>query len=90
MAASTQGLAVREQSTLDTVRDALGTLVARYRADEVLTSVKHIPAREAQFRPMPGWVRPELASPDAVAAQVARCPTGALKFERPPRQGGAR
>jgi uncharacterized Fe-S cluster protein YjdI len=36
------------------------------------------------------WVRPELASPDAVAAQVARCPTGALKFERPPRQGGAR
>ena len=33
------------------------------------------------------WVRPELASPDA---QVARCPTGALKCERPPSQGGAR
>ena len=84
MAASTQGLAVRERSTLDTVRDALGTLVARYRADEVLTSVKHIPAREAQFRPMPGWVRPELAaayrakgieqlySHQAAAAELAR------------------
>ncbi|HXQ27003.1 MAG TPA: DEAD/DEAH box helicase [Candidatus Acidoferrales bacterium] len=84
MAASTQGLAVRASSTLDTVRDALGTLVARYRADEVLTSVKHIPAREAQFRPMPGWVRPELAaayrakgidqlySHQAAAAELAR------------------
>jgi len=84
MAASTQGLAVRARSTLDTVRDALGTLVARYRADEVLTSVKHIPAREAQFRPMPGWVRPELTaayrakgidqlySHQAAAAELAR------------------
>jgi len=24
------------------------------------------------------WVRPELASPDAVAAQISRCPSGAL------------
>jgi uncharacterized Fe-S cluster protein YjdI len=29
------------------------------------------------------WVRPELASPDAVAAQVAHCPSGALQFHRP-------
>jgi uncharacterized Fe-S cluster protein YjdI len=26
------------------------------------------------------WVRPELASPEDVAAQVARCPSGALQF----------
>jgi uncharacterized Fe-S cluster protein YjdI len=29
------------------------------------------------------WIRPELASPDAVAAQVASCPSGALRFRRP-------
>ena len=29
------------------------------------------------------WIRPELASADEVAAQVARCPSGALQFRRP-------
>jgi DEAD/DEAH box helicase domain-containing protein len=62
MAAFTQGLAVKPKSTLDIVQDALGALAARYRADEILTAVKHIPARDAQFRPMPAWVRPELAA----------------------------
>ena len=35
------------------------------------------------------WVRPEAAPSDAVAAQVARCPSGALKSYRPcePRPG---
>ena len=28
------------------------------------------------------WVRPELAAPDAVEAQVARCPSGALQCRR--------
>jgi DEAD/DEAH box helicase domain-containing protein len=56
------GLAVRASSTLETVQEALGALVARYRAEEVLTAVRHIPAREAQFRAMPAWVRPELAA----------------------------
>src|SRR5579862_8123218 len=59
--ASPQQLAVRPQPTLDTIHDALEALASRYRADEVLTAVKLIPAREAIFRPMPGWVRPELA-----------------------------
>jgi DEAD/DEAH box helicase domain-containing protein len=69
MAASQQGLggfagglAVRPRTTLATVQEALGALVARYRADEVLTAVRHIPAREAQFRAMPAWVRAELAA----------------------------
>src|SRR5580692_554146 len=56
------GLAVRPRTTLETVQEALGALVARYRTDEVLTAVRHIPAREAQFRAMPAWVRAELAA----------------------------
>jgi DEAD/DEAH box helicase domain-containing protein len=84
MAASTHGLARRPQSTLDTVQEALGALAARYRGDEVLTSIKHLPAREAEFRPVPEWVCPELAaayrakgigqlySHQAAAAELAR------------------
>lgn len=60
--ASSAGLAVRAKTTLDTFEEALSALAGRYKADEVLTAVKHIPARQAQFREMPGWVRPELAA----------------------------
>jgi DEAD/DEAH box helicase domain-containing protein len=81
---SAQRLAVRPQTTIDTFQDALHTLAGRCRADEVLTAIKHIPVREAQFRPMPDWVRPELAaayrskgieqlySHQAAAAELAR------------------
>ena len=31
------------------------------------------------------WVRPEAASADAVAAQVEKCPSGALQYSRPDR-----
>jgi len=58
---TSQALAPRLSTTLDTVQEILGMLVARYRTDEVLTSVRQIPAREAKFRPMPGWVRSELS-----------------------------
>ena len=33
------------------------------------------------------WVRPELASPEEVAAQVARCPSGALQCRLNPKPG---
>jgi uncharacterized Fe-S cluster protein YjdI len=33
------------------------------------------------------WIRPELAAPDVVAAQVMRCPSGALRFQRTARTG---
>src|SRR5258708_5510355 len=56
-----QALAPRSTATLDTVQEILGTLVARYWRDEVLTSVRQIPAREAKFRPMPGWVTSALS-----------------------------
>ena len=51
-----ESLAPRSDSALDTVQEILGTLVARYRRDEVLTAVRQVPAREAKFRPVPGWV----------------------------------
>lgn len=35
------------------------------------------------------WIRPELASPGDVAAQVARCPSGALQYTRHRVEGGA-
>src|SRR6202050_3022619 len=78
------GPAKRPRATIDTVQEVLSALASRYRADEVLTAVRHIPAREAQLVPMPGWVRPELAaaygckgiqelySHQAAAAKLAR------------------
>jgi DEAD/DEAH box helicase domain-containing protein len=56
-----QFLAPRPATILDTVHDILGTLVAHYRQDEVLTSVRQIPAREAKFRPVPAWVTSALS-----------------------------
>ncbi len=58
---SSQSLAPRPATAIDTVHDILGTLVARYRQDEVLTSVRQIPAREAKFRPVPAWVTSALS-----------------------------
>src|SRR5437868_4824377 len=43
-------------ANLETVHNILGSLVARYRQEEVLTAVRQIPARDAKFRPMPAWV----------------------------------
>lgn len=60
MTPSREALAPRASTTLDVVRQILGTLAARNHADEVLTCVRQIPAREATFRPLPEWVRPEL------------------------------
>jgi DEAD/DEAH box helicase domain-containing protein len=56
-----QSLAPRQPASLETVHNILGSLVARYRHEEVLTAVRQIPAREAKFRPMPGWVTSALS-----------------------------
>jgi DEAD/DEAH box helicase domain-containing protein len=89
---SAHGLAIRPQTTpqktgqasISVFRDALLSLAGRYHTNEVLTALKHIPAREARFRPMPDWVRPELVavyrakgieqlySHQAAAAELAR------------------
>jgi DEAD/DEAH box helicase domain-containing protein len=84
MVAQTQGLAVQPQSTLETVHDVLSKLAASHAHDDILTAVRHFPVREAQYRPIPGWLRPELAaayrakgitqlySHQAAAAELAR------------------
>ena len=54
--------ALSPRTTIDTVQEALSALAGRYRADEVLTAVRRIPARAAKFVVMPEWVRPELAA----------------------------
>jgi DEAD/DEAH box helicase domain-containing protein len=56
-----RSLAPRSPVSLKTVNQILGDLVARYRQDEVLTSVRQIPARAAKFRPVPGWVASALS-----------------------------
>jgi DEAD/DEAH box helicase domain-containing protein len=56
-----QSLAPRRPASLETVQNILGSLVARYRQEEVLTAVRQIPARDAEFRPIPGWVTSDLS-----------------------------
>jgi DEAD/DEAH box helicase domain-containing protein len=43
------------------MHNILGSLVARYRQEEVLTAVRQIPARDAQSRSIPAWVTSALA-----------------------------
>src|ERR1700757_253946 len=56
-----QPLTLRPPASLETVHNIFGSLVAHYRQEEVLTAVRQIPARDAQFRPMPAWVTSALA-----------------------------
>ena len=56
-----QSLSVRRAAEpLAKVQDIVDHLAAQDRTGEVITAVHHIPAREAQWAPMPAWVRPEL------------------------------
>jgi DEAD/DEAH box helicase domain-containing protein len=57
-----QSLAVRASSLPAGIQHALEALAARDRTGELITAAHHIPAREAQFSPLPDWVRPELAA----------------------------
>ncbi len=56
-----QSLAPRPPASLETVHNILGSLVARYRQEEVLTAVRQIPARVGKFRPIPAWVTSALS-----------------------------
>jgi hypothetical protein len=49
MTTSQQALAPRSSTKLATVQEILGTLVARYRTDEVLTAVRQIPDVTGEF-----------------------------------------
>jgi DEAD/DEAH box helicase domain-containing protein len=60
-----QSLAIRparNDVTPARVREIVEQLAARDRSGEILTAVRHIPAREAKFAPMPEWIRGDLAS----------------------------
>jgi DEAD/DEAH box helicase domain-containing protein len=56
-----RSLAVRQTDALASVQDVVQQLAARDRDGELITAVRHTPAREAQWAAMPDWVRPELA-----------------------------
>ena len=55
-----QTLAVRGRTSLEAVREAIEVFAERDLTGEVLTAIKHFPAREASFVDMPAWVRAEL------------------------------
>src|SRR5919108_4131540 len=58
---ASQSLTPRSPASLETVHDILGSLVERYRQEEVLTALRQIPARDAKFRPVPAWVTSALS-----------------------------
>jgi DEAD/DEAH box helicase domain-containing protein len=51
----------KSSTALVGVREVIHELTSKDQADEVVTAVRLIPAREAAWSPMPGWVRPQLA-----------------------------
>src|SRR5712664_236668 len=57
-------LAVRAAaaSSLARVQEILDGFAARDSSGEILTAVRHIPAREAQWAAMPDWIHPNLAA----------------------------
>src|SRR5713101_3972219 len=68
-----ESLAVRKAATstaITRVHEVLDTFAARDYNGELLTAVRHFPAREAQWADFPAWVHPDLAS--AYAAKGIR------------------
>jgi DEAD/DEAH box helicase domain-containing protein len=51
-----------EESSAEALRSVVRELQSRDRVGDVITAIRHIPAREAQCVPLPAWVRPELAA----------------------------
>jgi DEAD/DEAH box helicase domain-containing protein len=58
-----ESLAVRtaaDTSSITRVREVLDGFALRDREGEILTAVRHFPARAAQLAPFPAWVHPDL------------------------------
>ncbi len=51
----------RQNAALTEVHKAIGELAPNDQTNEIITAIHRIPAREAQLRPMPDWIRSELA-----------------------------
>jgi DEAD/DEAH box helicase domain-containing protein len=62
VAPTAQSLALRSRSTIEAVRDVLSEFSSRDRTGEILTAVKHFPAREGQFADMPEWMNPAITA----------------------------
>ncbi len=52
---------VKQTAELTEVHKIIGELAPNDQTNERITAVHRIPAREALWKPMPGWIRPELA-----------------------------
>ena len=50
----------RQSTALVGVREIIHELTSVDHAEEIITAVHHIQARDAQWAAMPEWVRPEL------------------------------
>jgi DEAD/DEAH box helicase domain-containing protein len=50
----------RSQTTVTSVREIIHDLQKHDLTNEIITAVEHLPPREAQWAPMPDWIRPEL------------------------------
>src|SRR5258708_19818090 len=60
-----ESLAVRKAAMptgVTRVHEVLDSFAARDHNGEILTAVRHFPAREAQWADFPAWVHPDLAS----------------------------
>ncbi len=60
-----ESLAVRRagmSAAVTRVNEVLDTFASRDRSGEILTAVRHFPAREAQWADFPAWVHPDLAA----------------------------
>ncbi len=57
-------------AALTRVHEVLDTFASRDHTGEILTAIRHFPAREAQWADFPAWVNPDLAS--AYAAKGIR------------------
>lgn len=55
-----QSIAARSSSASAQIQEIVDLLAARDRTGELITAMRHLPAREAQWVEMPSWIRPEL------------------------------
>ena len=52
----------RRGTALTEVNEVIKDLVPKDQSDEAITAVHRFPSREAQWAPMPGWIRKERRS----------------------------
>jgi DEAD/DEAH box helicase domain-containing protein len=64
---TTPTLALRTTDSLTRIREIVEKIAAKDTAGEVLTAIRHFPAREAEFADFPDWAEPALA--EAYAAK---------------------